>query len=60
MKKNGEKTGEFSVSQEGNFNKISKQRNMNLSSILMLLKINLSYLELFYDTIYQVLLVLLL
>ena len=60
MKKNGEKTGEFSVSQEGNFTKISKQRNMNLSSILMLLKINLSYLELFYDTIYQVLLVLLL
>ena len=33
---------------------------MILSSILTLLKINLSYLELFYDTIYQVLLVLLL
>ena len=58
MEKNGEKTGEFSGSQEGNYTKISKQRNMNLSSILTLLKINLSYLELFYDTIYQVLLVL--
>ena len=60
MGKKGEKTGEFSGSQEGNYTKISKQRNMNLSSILTLLKINLSYLELFYDTIYQVLLVLLL
>ena len=47
MEKNGEKTGEFSGSQEGNYTKISKQRNMNLSSILTLLKINLSYLELF-------------
>ena len=60
MEKKGEKTGEFSGPQEGNYTKISKQRNMNLSSILTLLKINLSYLELFYDTIYQVLLVLLL
>ena len=42
MEKNGEKTGEFSGSEEGNYSKISKHQNKNLSSILMLLKINLS------------------
>ena len=39
MEKNGEKTGEFLGSQEGNYTKISKQQNMNLSSILTLLKL---------------------
>ena len=42
-----EKTGYFSGLQERKYTKVSRQRNMILSSILTLLKINLSYWELF-------------
>ena len=42
-----EKTSYFSGLQERKYTKVSRQRNMILSSILTLLKINLSYWELF-------------